>query len=86
MRLRARHIHHIEILIDNIIGVAFNFWLCQLVLYILNVPFTYGENAILTIIIFITTYIRRYITRRTFSNWIQRIYERRKLEEQTGED
>lgn len=85
MRLRARHIYHIEVLTDNLIGLVINYWLTFGTLTLLGLPFTHGQNAVLTAVIFVVSYIRKYTVRVWFSNWIGRIYKEREIQEQTGE-
>jgi len=78
MRLRARHIHHLETLTDNIVGYAiniaatallFNAWLGH------NIPLE--DNLLAGVGFFIVAYVRKYTLRRWFSAWIQRIYDKR---------
>jgi uncharacterized protein YacL len=79
MRIRARHIHAIETLVDNVLGLVINFWVSQLFLvHVLNIPFTYTQNAALSAVMFVIAYIRKYTLRRYSSGLIQKIYEGRK--------
>jgi hypothetical protein len=78
MRIRARHIHAVEALADNIIGLAINFWVSQLFLvHVLGIPFTYSQNAALSAVMFVIAYIRKYTIRRYSNRVIQKIYEGR---------
>lgn len=81
MRIRARHIHHLEVFTDNVTGyiinigataLLFNAWLGY------NVSLT--DNMLAGVGFFIVAYVRKYTLRRWFSAWIQRIYDKRKLE------
>lgn len=89
MRLRARHMHHIEIFTDNVVGLVINYWLGRTILLMMGFPIDHGQNLILSGIIFVAAYARKYTIRRWFSNWINRIYKRRRadeLQEQAGEN
>lgn len=75
MRLRARHVHAIEALVDNIAGyliniamtaLVFNWWLGY------NVSLT--DNLAAGVAFFVIAYIRKYTLRRWFSGVIQRLY------------
>jgi hypothetical protein len=86
MRVRARHIHHIEALTDNVIGLAINFTLTLLVFNLwLGHHITMSDNALGSIVFFIVAYIRKYTLRRWFSDWIGRIYEKQAQSAHEGE-
>lgn len=82
MRLRARYLHHLEVLTDNVVGLIINYWMTYWIMnWLLGEPYTHTVNLIFTAIMFGISYGRKYFFRRSFSNWIKKEYEK-----QTGED
>lgn len=82
MRLRARHIQHVEILTDNITGLFINYWLAILTFnWLLGQDISHSQNLAASVVFFIAAYVRKYFWRRTFSNWIKRVYDRRAKED-----
>jgi len=82
MKLRARHIHAIESLVDNIVGLGINMVLTQLIFNVwLGQDVSFHQNVQASCVFFVFSYIRKYTLRRWSSNYIQKIYEKRKLEE-----
>ena len=88
MRLRARYMHHLEVLSDNIVGIVINYWMVYFLLNAFGIPVTHGVNTAVTGIIFVTSYIRKYFFRRFFSNWIGKMYETEseEIQEQAGKE
>ena len=88
MRIRARYMHHLEVLSDNCVGVFINYWLGMAVLIQLGLPISHGQNLIFSSVMFVAAYIRKYYMRRVFSNWINSIYKRQseEVQEQAGAD
>ena len=93
MRIRARHVHAVETLIDNVVGLAINFAISLFVFnHILGQDISLSENGVVSVVMFIIAYIRKYTLRRWSSNLIGRIYEDRKaqedaeLQKQAGKD
>jgi len=91
MRLRARHIHALEAFTDNMVGWLINFGLVFLVYNMwLGQDISMSENIIGSSVFFVVAWIRKYTLRRWSSNFIQRMYDKRKaqddaeLQEQTG--
>jgi hypothetical protein len=86
MRIRARYIHHFEVATDILVGYAINVFLFQVVYnWILGNSISLIENASGGLIFMAVAYVRKYTIRRWFSNWIGKIYDRQKIQEQTGE-
>jgi uncharacterized protein YacL len=57
----------IESIINVIIGLLTSF-LIQLVLYpLLNIPVTFSQNIIITLVFFVASFIRGYLIRRFFN-------------------
>jgi hypothetical protein len=57
----------IESIINVMIGMIISF-LIQLVLYpMLNIPVTFSQNIIITLVFFIASFIRGYLIRRFFN-------------------
>lgn len=57
----------VEIIVGMIVGLITSF-LIQLVLYpLLNIPVTFGQNIIITIVFFIVSFIRGYLIRRFYN-------------------
>lgn len=85
-KVRARHIHHLEVFTDNVVGLVINFLLVFAVYnWMLGQDITMSQNMAGTAIFFVAAYIRKYTLRRWFSNWIGRIYERREqVQKQAG--
>jgi hypothetical protein len=82
MRIRARHIHALEALLDNFVGLAINFFLIFLVYnWWLGHEISVSDNLLGSIVFFIVAWIRKYTLRRWSSNLIGRIYARRKAQE-----
>jgi len=90
MRIRARHVHAAEGLLDNVIGFAINY--CA-VLFIYNGIYGHeiklDENFIGGFIMFWIAWARKYTIRRWANGFIDRLYtkykEDAKLQEQAGE-
>lgn len=58
----------IESIIQTLIGLITSI-LIQLILYpLLNIPVTFNQNLIITIVFFIVSILRGYIVRRIFNN------------------
>ena len=77
--MRARHIHALEALVDNIVGyvisvgvavIVFNHWL--------GYDITLGDNMTAGAAFFVVAFIRKYTIRRLSSNIIERMYAKRK--------
>lgn len=82
MKLRARHIHAGEVFIDNVLGLVINFGLVILVYnYMLGQDITIEQNLWGSIIFFIAAYIRKYTIRRYTSGLIEKVYSKRKAQE-----
>lgn len=91
MRIRARHVHAFEGFIDNVIGLAINFFA---ILFIYNGMFGHSiqisENIVGGFIMFWVAWARKYTIRRWANNFIDRLYTKYKaaedaeLQEQTG--
>lgn len=82
MRLRARHIHALEALTDNIIGWLINFGLVFVVYnWWLGQDISVSENIVGSSVFFVVAWIRKYTLRRWSSNTIQKIYDNRKAQE-----
>lgn len=57
----------VEIIVGMIVGLITSF-LIQLVLYpMLNIPVTFGQNIIITIVFFVVSFIRGYLIRRFYN-------------------
>lgn len=89
MRIRARHIHLIETLIDNILGYLINFLMVAVIWNgIFDYNITLFDNALGGLLFFVVGWVRKYYVRRTSSNFIKKLYEKyqddAELQEQTG--
>ena len=59
----------IESLTQTIIGLATSL-LIQIFLYpMLNIPVTFSQNVIITLVFFVVSVIRGYLIRRLFNKW-----------------
>jgi len=78
MKLRARHIHHIETLTDNILGLVINFGVTLAVFNVwLGQDVTVSQNLQVSLVCFVMAYARKFTLRRWFSAWIGRVYANR---------
>jgi len=77
VKLRARHIDKIEVLSDILIGLIINYTVAQIVLHSMGYAVSYGEQGVLTGILTVIAFARKYTLRRVFSNIIKKIYENR---------
>jgi hypothetical protein len=88
MRLRARHIHHLEVTTDILVGYVINIALFVVVYnWMLGHDVHLWENASGGLIFMGVAYVRKYTIRRWFSNWIGKIYDERReaeIQEQAG--
>lgn len=87
--VRARYIHHFEVLFDNVVGYAINFLGIMLIFnWWLGHNITLNDNLLGGIGFFIIAYARKYTIRRWFSNFINKLYdikaELEKNEKQAG--
>lgn len=74
-RIRARYIHHVEVITDNIVGYCINVVAVMVIFNWLlgnNIPI--GDNLMGGILFFMLAYARKYTIRRWFSNFIDRLY------------
>lgn len=57
----------VESFVNIVIGLVTSF-LIQLVLYpMLNIPVTFGQNIIITLVFFVVSFIRGYLIRRFYN-------------------
>ncbi len=74
--MRARHIDKIEALADATLGLVINYWAVMYIMHnVLEIPITYGQNGVVSVILFCLAILRKYTIRRWFSNWIKRLYK-----------
>ena len=85
MRVRARHLHHLEVIADMTSGYLINVFVF-VVIYnmILGHNVSIWENMTGGLVFMAIAYVRKYFWRRTFNKWIGQIYEARKVQEQAG--
>ena len=82
MRIRARHIHAAETLFDNIVGLAINFVLVLVVYnWWLGNNISLSDNVVGSVVFFLVAWARKYTIRRWSNNIIQRVYDKRKAQE-----
>lgn len=85
MRIRARYLHHLEVAADMLSG-----YLLNLLLFVIVYNWMFGhdvhiaENASGGLIFMFFGYWRKYFWRRTFSNWIGKVYDTQ-IQKQAGE-
>lgn len=75
MKLRARHMHLVEALTDNVIGYVINIAATALLFNLLlghQIPL--HDNLIAGVGFFCIALVRKYYIRRFFSNLIQRMF------------
>lgn len=76
-KIRARYIHAFETFSENLVGYFMNLFL---VVALYNWWLGYGiaiqENIVVGLIIFLLSWARKYIWRRSFNLWIKKLYER----------
>lgn len=78
MRLRARHVHHIEALTDNVIGYLLNIVTSAIVFnWIVGIDLPLKENAQAGVWFFLVAYARKYTVRRWFNGMIKKLYAQR---------
>ena len=79
MRLRARHLHLVEAVVDKVIGYGINV-LATIVIYnwMLGQDITLSENLLAGVGFFVVAVTRSYLLRRWFNGKIERLYEGRK--------
>lgn len=58
----------IESLAQTVIGLATSIAIQMVIYPILNIPVSFGQNVIITIVFFIVSIIRGYFIRRFFNN------------------
>jgi hypothetical protein len=76
MRIRARYLHHLEVIADILIGYLINIGVFVVVYnWMLGEDVELWKNATGGLIFMAVAYIRKYTIRRWFSNWIGRIYD-----------
>lgn len=78
MKIRARYIHALETFIDNALGYLINIGTTILVFnMLLGYEISIQDNLTAGVFFFLVAWARKYILRRLFSNWIEKIYAKR---------
>lgn len=92
MRLRARHVHAAETFFDNVVGYLMNVFLVIVVYnWIFGYDISLSDNVLGGVIFFLIAWARKYTIRRWSNNFIKKLYEKykaqedaEKLQKQTG--
>lgn len=75
MRIRARHLHLIESLVNVVVGYLINLILVHILLHSLGYDIQLHENAQMGAVIVGVSFLRGYSIRRIFNKIVEKVYE-----------